>query len=256
MEDTSLDEFFAKKDKSKKSKAGKKYTTTETIAKKLEESGKKFESLATPKKEKEKSIPTSNAQPTISIPLLEQDSDDWKDVEEEKEKDYSGLKVQSLSISEKEKEDELSKELMLEENGESSRASEGMAGPWKLEGYGTSSPASGKTPTALADIVEETKEEVVVKSVGAYRVPQLRNSSGTGSGPKRNPKAAPEISSELHFPSLSAAVDNPKGSRTSVQDKSFQSVKHGVKSRGDASPQGPHLDLENKFAALHQGDNN
>lgn len=248
MADSSLDEFFAKKDKSKKGKSGKsKYTTTETIAKKLEESGKKAETLTTPKKEKEKNNIVSNTQTTLSIPLLEEDSDDWKDIEEEKEKDYSGLKVQSMCMSEKEKEEEqLLKDQQAEENGESSKLNDGMAGPWKMSASGTSS-------TSEIIIEEEVKEE---KPQSTYVPPHLRYSSAASSGPKRNPKTAPEISSEVHFPSLSASVDTPKGTQTSTQDKSFQSVKHGVKSKGDVSPHGPQIDLENKFAALHQGDYN
>jgi hypothetical protein len=50
MADSSLDDFFAKKDKSKKSK--KKNLTTDEIAKKLEESGKKSEKLRKNIKEK------------------------------------------------------------------------------------------------------------------------------------------------------------------------------------------------------------
>lgn len=54
MADSSLDDFFAKKDKSKKSK---KFTTTDQIAKKLEEGGKKPEK--TIRKDKEKSVNSS-----------------------------------------------------------------------------------------------------------------------------------------------------------------------------------------------------
>ncbi|XP_023215996.1 protein CDV3 homolog [Centruroides sculpturatus] len=251
MADASLDEFFAKKDKSKKGKSGKsKYTTTETIAKKLEESGKKVETLTTPKKEKEKNNVVSDTQATLSLPLLEQDSDDWKDIEEEKEKDYSGLKVQSMCISEKEKEEEQLKEQQAEENGESSKLNDGVAGPWKMSA--SSGASSGASPASETIVVEEEVKEG--KQPSTYVPPHLRYSS-TSVGPKRNPKTAPEISSEVHFPSLSASVDSPKGVQTSTQDKNFQSVKHGIKSK-DVSSQGLQLDLENKFAALHQGEYN
>lgn len=253
MADSSLDEFFAKKDKSKKGKSGKskaKYTTTDTIAKKLEESGKKGDS--TPKKDiKEKTVITSTqpAGGTVTVPVTsEQEDDEWK-VEEERERDYSGLRIQALSISEKEKEEEQLKEQMLsEQNGEASKTADGQPGPWKVM---SSVPAEiEEAPSTPEPVVkEESKPQ-------AYKPPALRNaqpavSTGGGSA-RRNPKSAPQISSELHFPSLSAAVESSKG-KYSESDRSFQSVKHGVRSKGE-SHQGLHLDLENKFSALHQGD--
>lgn len=249
MADSSLDEFFAKKDKSKKGKSKAKYTTTDTIAKKLEESGKKGDS--TPKKDiKEKTVitTTQSVAGTVTVPVTtEQEDDEWK-VEEERERDYSGLRIQALSISEKEKEEEQLKEQMLsEQNGEASKTADGQPGPWKVVASSVPAEVEEAPSTPEPVVKEESKPQ-------AYKPPALRNAQPavtTGSA-RRNPKSAPQISSELHFPSLSAAVESSKG-KYSESDKSFQSVKHGIRSKGE-SHQGLHLDLENKFSALHQGD--
>ncbi|CAB0012873.1 unnamed protein product [Nesidiocoris tenuis] len=81
-----LDDFFAKKDR-KKSK-GKKFATADEIAKKLEESGRRSEKL---KKEKPPEVDEEGN-------TVVQDEDEWKEFEEEK-KDYSGLKIQNLTIA-------------------------------------------------------------------------------------------------------------------------------------------------------------
>ncbi|GFY10357.1 protein CDV3-like protein [Trichonephila clavipes] len=132
MADSTLDDFFAKKDKSKKGKSKSKFTTTETIAKKLEKEGKKPDIL--PRRDTKEKMSFSSNNQSIIIPSIsnEQEDDEWKNIEEE-EKDYSGLRIQALSISEKEKEEEQLKEQMLQEqNGESQRMSDGQSGPWKV----------------------------------------------------------------------------------------------------------------------------
>lgn len=70
MADSSLDDFFAKKDKSKKSK--KKYTliSPDEMVKQLEETGKQNEKQ--PKKEKEKTDPRTGIQSQVNLKLLEQ----------------------------------------------------------------------------------------------------------------------------------------------------------------------------------------
>ncbi|GFR23613.1 uncharacterized protein TNCT_579461 [Trichonephila clavata] len=240
MADSTLDDFFAKKDKSKKGKSKSKFTTTETIAKKLEKEGKKPDIL--PRRDTKEKMSFSSNNQSIIIPSIsnEQEDDEWKNIEEE-EKDYSGLRIQALSISEKEKEEEQLKEQMLQEqNGESQRMSDGQSGPWKV------------VQTPVAEVEEEEqppKDEPAPKPTGTYKPPAMRNASSmpsSGMG-KRHLKNAPQISSELHFPSLSSAVDSRN--IQSESDRSFLSVKHGVRSKGGEQKE-LQLDLENKFSAL------
>ncbi|KFM76175.1 Protein CDV3-like protein, partial [Stegodyphus mimosarum] len=248
MADSTLDEFFAKKDKSKKGKSKAKYTTSETIAKKLEEGGKKPDS--TQKKDTKEKTPLNSNNQSIIIPSIinEQEDDEWKNIEE-KERDYSGLRIQALSISEKEKEEEQLKEQMLsEQNGESQKQSDGQSGPWKVVQSPPSEPEEEK-------FQQEPPKEEPPKPTGAYKPPALRNAASSvssGASSRRTHKNAPQITSEVHFPSLSSAVDNNKW-KLNESDKSFQSVKHGVRSKGESQKE-LQLDLENKFSALHQGE--
>lgn len=54
-------------------------------------------------------------------------------MEDEREKDYSGLRIQALSLGDREKEDELARDQMNQDgDGEDSRNNEGPQGPWKL----------------------------------------------------------------------------------------------------------------------------
>lgn len=240
----SIDEFFAKKDKSKKGKAKAKYTTSETIAKKLEEGGKKPDPV--PKKDNKDKIQINSNIQSIIIPSVanDQEDDEWKDIEET-ERDYTGLKIQALSISEREKEEEQLKEQMLsEQNGDNIKQGDGHTGPWKnVQKQVEPQPVEEEEPVV--------KEEPP-KATGTYKPPALRNApSGTVSS-KRYPKNAPPISSELDFPSLSSAASEVNKWRLSEADnKNFQSVKHGVRSKGESQKE-VQLDLENKFSALHQ----
>ncbi|KAF8796733.1 Protein CDV3 like protein [Argiope bruennichi] len=245
MADSTLDDFFAKKDKSKKGRSKARYTTTETIAKKLEEGGKKPD-IHMKKDTKEKN-PNITSNQSIIIPSIsnEQEDDEWKNIEE-KEADYSGLRIQALSISEKEKEEEQLKEQMLsEQNGESQRQSDGHSGPWKVMQQHVIENEEQEPPEEPQMI----KEEPTPKPSGTYRPPAMRNASASTptSSSRRHPKNAPQITSEVHFPSLSSAVDNKF--KLSESDRSFQSVKHGVRSKGESQKE-LRLDLENKFSAL------
>lgn len=70
----SIDEFFAKKDKSKKGKAKSKYTTSETIAKKLEEGGSTKEKKdPILKKDNKDKIQISSTNQSIIIPSIVND---------------------------------------------------------------------------------------------------------------------------------------------------------------------------------------
>lgn len=84
-----LDSFFAKKDK-KKGKTGKKFATTEEVAKKLED-------ITIKNKDKSKKDKVQSNNPDDSDNINENE-DEWKEFQEDK-KDYTGLKLQPLKAS-------------------------------------------------------------------------------------------------------------------------------------------------------------
>jgi len=196
--ESSLDDFFAKKDK-KKAKA-KKFTTSDEIAKKLE-TGKKPSTDKNVKKEKGSSGSANQHNPGSS-PGQEEE---WIEVEE-KEVDYSGLKIQNLQLGES-RDDELMRDRSEnEEDGEYGRSRELMSGPWN-KNQPTASPTQ-ETVETPPPVVEVPKVVGVVG--GVYRPPAFRDgtaqsSANKSSAMKGKNKTAPEISSELHFPTLSSA---------------------------------------------------
>nr|XP_037278644.1 protein CDV3 homolog [Rhipicephalus microplus] len=262
MADSSLDQFFAKKDKNKKKTKGK--VTSEQIAKKMADSGESAEK--TVKKDKEKQENTSGKL-SVTIPSLAQGEDEWNDFEEEKEVDYSGLRIQALTIAEKEKEEEAAREQLDEDGEDCQQAGDQQSGPWKVQqqqqqqqaaaAEQPSTPPPEPEPQAPPPKTEPEPKE----TRGAYRPPHLRSGAAAAARtlPHRGPvdlcakiTTSPAKSS---FPTLGAAIDT-KAPRREYADHSFTSVKHGLRNREDPSQHHLQLDLENKYSALHQTDGN
>ncbi|XP_039298664.1 protein CDV3 homolog isoform X2 [Nilaparvata lugens] len=147
------------------------------------------------------------------------EEDEWKDFEEEK-KDYSGLKIQNLTIIENEGGEDNGEggiegeEDDMEENEAGEMVPRKKAsGPWKCVAQPQSEESELKP--------EEAKEEVKVGGggggggvQGSYLPPHLRNTQHhhqhyqppTHSSPRMlKSKAAPDVMNEELFPTLSAA---------------------------------------------------
>ncbi|KAG8236473.1 hypothetical protein J437_LFUL016973 [Ladona fulva] len=259
-----LDNFFAKKDKRKAK--GKKFTTADEIAKKLEETGKKSKDV---KKEKEKpSVPLTSPGQESDEPVQQQkqEDDEWKEFEEEK-KDYSGLKIQMLQLSDPEDDGDDDEEEEEHENeaGEKVMRKKVQAGPWKM-------PQAEKAEEPVEDNKEVEKEGKDQKgtqpaegTASAYRAPHLRNAQPTLSAIRMRAKSkiAPDINSEEYFPTLSAAtsaeptgawgkrrVENERGFEEVRNSKSHSSRGPGVTEMGSGG--GSRLALGNKYGALDQ----
>ncbi|XP_077562206.1 protein CDV3 homolog A-like [Haemaphysalis longicornis] len=261
MADSSLDQFFAKKDKSKKKAKGK--VTSEQIAKKMEDSGKPAEK--TVKKDKDKQE-NSSGKLSITIPSLAQAEEEWNDFEEEKEVDYSGLRIQALTIAEKEKEEEAAREQQDEDGEDSQQAGDQQSGPWKVQQQQQQAAAAAqqRPPSPPAEPEPQapppkTEPEPKEPTRSTYRPPHLRSGAamrtGTSQGPRRPVRENYDFTSEEQFPTLGAAVD-AKAPRPEYADHSFTSVKHGLRNREDPTHHHLQLDLENKYSALHQTDGN
>ena len=152
-----LDDFFAKKDK-KKSKVVKKYTTSELLS----SSKQQQEDVAAiqapqPKKpaEAKKAAPATDnslneveSQPKTHEPVQEEE---WGEFEQEKERDYSGLKIQKLQIQDYEEDDGDYEEQELNEEGEVIRRE--PVGPWNKSGQqpSTNGTANAKTDSICVD---------------------------------------------------------------------------------------------------------
>ncbi|XP_061777673.1 protein CDV3 homolog [Nerophis ophidion] len=217
----SLDDFFAKRDKKKKKEKGKgKEAAAQStgVMKKM-------------KKESEKSS-TSDNQDTNN----EKEDEEWK-VFEQKEVDYSGLRLQALQISD-EKEEEDYEEEELDEDGEViSGGGEKMSGPWNK-------PGAAPAPAPPVEEVEVAES----KPAGVYRPPGARLTSskrGQNQGP-------PEIFNDAQFPSLMATGKHVETRKDREMEKTFEVVKHRTRGRDDngGTPVQQQLQLDNQYAVL------
>ncbi|XP_031840057.1 protein CDV3 homolog [Nomia melanderi] len=226
-----LDDFFAKKDR-KKAK-GKKFTTTEEIAKKLEETGKRLG------KSKTKDKPVN---PEVEETQQTEDEDEWREFEEEK-KDYTGLKIGNLTLNES-VDAESDDEKGTGDNSSDGESGEGggkQLGPWKKP----------ELPPQPVEVVEPTPPPPpAVTSGSSYKPPHLRNIQPVAASPRpRGKNIAPDIHSEEYFPTLNSKQQQKR------DDGAFEEVRNKGGTRSSYVPeqtQTPKLMLSNKYGALSQ----
>jgi len=268
-----LDDFFAKKDKKKKG-GPKKFSkaNTEVIAKNLEESAKKDE------KARDKEVSELGNENNPNTPLNQQlawqarqfklksmdetDDDEWDDYRENK-KDYTGLKIENLTVEEPTKEEE--EETEINEDGEVVKVKKDESGPWNK--LGDSLEGEKEEIRAEESVVTATVGQGMTNVAGGkYVPPSMRASAGGGGGganreelrrtAPRRLKAAPDINSEVYFPSLSSAAEDtaPKGAwgRKLVKEEgAFEEVKQSSQGQQmHRTAEAPKLALGNKFDAL------
>ncbi|KAH0554245.1 protein CDV3 homolog [Cotesia glomerata] len=243
-----LDDFFAKKDR-KKSK-GKKFTTTDEIAKKLEETGKRMEKLKL--KEKPSNIEEEDT------PTIEQEDEEWREFTEER-KDYTGLKLGNLQVNDKlsNGSDDERGGVENSSDGESGEVGSKQSGPWKK----TDVPVVEEEATAAPPATTTEKNSTIETKV--YRTPHLRNqSSAPQSHRSRMKNVAPDIRSEEYFPTLNAKQPQSGSDSTGVwgrrkrDEGTFEEVRNRGSNRSygvpDSQSQTPKLSLDNKYGALSQ----
>ncbi|XP_026147917.1 protein CDV3 homolog isoform X2 [Mastacembelus armatus] len=216
----SLDDFFAKRDKKKKKEKGK---GKESAA------GPTSSAVKKTKKEKEKSTKNENQDAQI------EKDEEWKEFEQ-KEVDYSGLRLQALQISDEKEEEEYEKEEVGEDGEIILVSGDKVSGPWNKS-------SSTYTPAAPVEDVEVPE----AKPSGVYRPPGARLST-TRRGPSQGP---PEIFSDAQFPSLLATAKHVETRKDREIEKTFEVVKHRNRGREETiGPSMQHLQLDNQYAIL------
>ncbi|KAJ8336924.1 hypothetical protein SKAU_G00381440 [Synaphobranchus kaupii] len=211
----SLDDFFAKRDKKKKKGKEQAPAPGPVILKKN-------------KKDKDKTTKNENQD-------AQEEEHEWKEFEQ-KEVDYSGLRVQALQLNDEKEEEEYEREEVGEDGETIMVSGEKVSGPWNK---------SGAVPVAAAPVVEVEAPEP--KSTGVYRPPGARMGP-TKRGPTQGP---PEIYNDAQFPSLSSTAKHVETRRDREMEKTFEVVKHKNRAReegGGASAQ--QLQLDNQYSIL------
>lgn len=252
-----IDDFFAKKDKKKKGTKKFAKANTDVIAKNLIETDKK-EMRELEKQEKE--LAPQFSEDAAVTPQASQDDEEWDDYRENK-KDFSGLKIETLSIQEAQQEEE-EEETEINEDGEVVKVKKDESGPWKVakdqeqgqDQYQDSEPVS--QPSSV-----NTGGGGGLGGGSSYKPPHLRNtvSAPTPTRPiARRNKAAPDISSEVNFPSLSMAAEDAslKSRGGGVRDDGGRFEE--VRDRGGQSyarqTEAPKIALGNRWSSLGDGD--
>lgn len=248
-----LDDFFAKKDKKKKGTKKFSKANVDELAKNLEETDKKEQKQAD-----NNYVATSQALGEEKNQEKEkkvEGEDEWDDYHENK-KDYTGLKIENLKVEEEVEEEEEDEEEM-NEDGEMVSVKKGESGPWNKKS------GSKNNSTDLPDekMPEEKPASTANSKSGGYVPPHMRNG---GSAPiERRPMArgriknAPDINSEVYFPSLSSGTDDaaPKGAwgkkLAGKNEGQYEEVREGRgQSHNNRNSEAPKLSLGNKFDLL------
>ncbi|XP_072307181.1 protein CDV3 homolog isoform X2 [Eucyclogobius newberryi] len=163
------------------------------------------------------------------------EDEEWKEFEQ-KEVDYSGLRLQALQLTDEREEEDYEKEEVGEDGEIILVSGDKISGPWNK---------SGGAPASAAPPVED-EEVPEAKPAGVYRPPGARLPSAkrsTNQGP-------PEIFSDTQFPSLMATAKHVETRKDREMEKTFEVVKH--KTRRDDAGGGSiqHLQLDNQYAIL------
>lgn len=185
-----------------------------------------------PKKEKERPAKGDGQDPQLE---RAREDEEWKEFEQ-KEVDYSGLRIHALQISDEREEEDNEKKEDQGEDGEniSYRGDDKTVGPWNKI-----TPA--QAPVVVVAEVPEPKPS------GVYRPPAAR----LGNVRRTQSQGPPEIFNDAQFPSLQASAKHVETRKDKEMEKTFEMVKYKNRAREDGSKsQSVQLELGNQFAVL------
>ncbi|KAM9287844.1 protein CDV3 homolog isoform 2-T2 [Cariama cristata] len=193
-EERSLDDFFAKRDKKKrKEKSGRgAAAAAASSASNAASNAAGAAAAAGGTRPADGSGSGAAASNAGSAKTASKEEDDWKEFEQKEEIDYSGLRVQSMQISEKDDDESEKREEPGDNWEETGGGVDRSSGPWNK---------SAPAPAPVVEpIVTETPEPV--QTGGVYRPPGARE----GGRPRRAQQGPPEIYSDTQFPSLQSTA--------------------------------------------------
>ncbi|XP_058921334.1 protein CDV3 homolog isoform X3 [Kogia breviceps] len=249
MEERSLDNFFAKRDKKKKkersNRAGSAAGSAGGAGGSSGAAGAAGGGAGAGTRPGDGGTAGAGATgPGAATKVVTKDEDEWKEFEQ-REVDYSGLRVQAMQISEKEEDENEKREDPgdnWEEGGGGGGGVEKSSGPWN------------KTAPVLAPpapvVVTETPEPTMTS--GVYRPPGARLTTT-----RKAPQGPPEIYSDTQFPSLQSTAKHVESRKDKEMEKSFEVVRHKTRGRDEVSKnQALKLQLDNQYAVLENQKSN
>ncbi|XP_063181395.1 protein CDV3 homolog isoform X1 [Chroicocephalus ridibundus] len=236
-EERSLDDFFAKRDKKKRKEKSSRGAAAASGASNAASNAAGAAAAAGGNRPADGSGSGAAASTAGSAKTTTKEEDDWKEFEQKEEIDYSGLRVQSMQISEKEDDESEKREEPGDNWEETGGGVDRSSGPWNK---------SAPAPAPVVEpIVTETPEPV--QTGGVYRPPGARE----GGRPRRAQQGPPEIYSDTQFPSLQSTAKLVDSRKDKEMEKSFEVVKHKTRGRDEVSKnQALKLQLDNQYAVL------
>ncbi|XP_074006290.1 protein CDV3 homolog isoform X2 [Numenius arquata] len=236
-EERSLDDFFAKRDKKKRKEKSSRGAAAVSSASNAASNAAGAAAAAGGTRPADGSSSGAAASNAGAAKTVTKEEDDWKEFEQKEEIDYSGLRVQSMQISEKEDDESEKREEPGDNWEETGGGVDRSSGPWNK---------SAPAPTPVVEpIVTETPEPV--QTGGVYRPPGARE----GGRPRRAQQGPPEIYSDTQFPSLQSTAKLVDSRKDKEMEKSFEVVKHKTRGRDEVSKnQALKLQLDNQYAVL------
>ncbi|XP_040445929.1 protein CDV3 homolog isoform X2 [Falco naumanni] len=211
-EERSLDDFFAKRDKKKRKEKSSRGAAAASSASNAASNAAGAAAAAGGARPADGSGSGAAASNAGSAKTATKEEDDWKEFEQKEEIDYSGLRVQSMQISEKEDDESEKREEPGDNWEETGGGVDRSSGPWNK---------SAPAPAPVVEpIVTETPEPV--QTGGVYRPPGARE----GGRPRRAQQGPPEIYSDTQFPSLQSTAKLVDSRKDKEMEKSFEVVKH------------------------------
>ncbi|XP_058035630.1 protein CDV3 homolog isoform X2 [Ahaetulla prasina] len=189
-EERSLDDFFAKRDKKKRKEKSSRGSATAAPSSAASSNATAAGVTGGSRQAEGAHGTASNANAATSgAKAANKEEDDWKEFEQEEIIDYSGLRVQSMQISEKDEEESEKKEEPRDNSEEPAGSVEKSSGPWNR---------SAPTQISVAEIIENPEP---VQSSGVYRPPGAREGRT-----RKVTQGPPEIYSDTQFPSLQSTA--------------------------------------------------
>uniref|UniRef100_A0A8D0BTL8 CDV3 homolog n=1 Tax=Salvator merianae TaxID=96440 RepID=A0A8D0BTL8_SALMN len=233
-EERSLDDFFAKRDKKKRKEKGSRGGAVTTTASSAAPSNAPAAGGAGGSRQSEGGSGAASNTSTVTAKTANKEEDDWKEFEQEEIIDYSGLRVQSMQISEKDDDESEKREEPRDNNEEPGGGLDRSSGPWNR---------SAPVQAPVAEIIETPEP---VQSSGVYRPPGAREGRT-----RKAPQGPPEIYSDTQFPSLQSTAKHVDTRKDKEMEKSFEVVKHKNRGRDEVSKtQATKLQLDNQYAVL------
>jgi len=208
-EDEDCLDFFAKKDKSKKTKKKSKAKTSDDI---IETGGSELNAVA-------------------------QHKDVWKDYDAETEKDYSSLKIADLQFVEE-------ADTEASEDGGNDGENDGSSKKKQNDGVWDATAAASHAPTEAAAPPPSTSSTPNVSGgkyvPGAFRGNTMQPASST----RTRPGKIPDVTDQAAFPTLSDAA---KVDTSAAASQGFQEVPATGRTWAQAREEAPRLNLSNRY---------